>query len=397
MCPGFAFRYLVGGGRPSIRRFARGDCAALAPGDMVTMRASRLTPATSTDSALVGNVLQCGGSAAEVEIVTNAEAVYGVTDPHRRANGTTLDLAGASGSQHVAEGPNHAFQVVIDCSDTEETLLRISPGRQRDLPVALLRDSHAPGLSPVHERRLVADAAAGDPEARRELVEAYLPAIGGVARLYRSTAGVGREELLQEGVVGLLRALVRFDPEFGAPFWAYASWWVRQAMQQLVSDLTHAAVLSDRAQRGLARIRGTREDHLQAYGQEPSTDDLAAATKLPREQVQRLVAVDRTPRGLEEPIARDDGPAATVEEMIADRLTQAESEAVIDRLEIEEVRHLTAGLGDRERMIINDHYGIGRPARTLAQIAKDLGVSAERVRQIEEQSLVRIRAGLAHG
>ena len=392
MCPGFAFRYLVGGGRPSIRRLARGDCAALAPGDMVTVRASRLTPATSADSALVGNVLRCGGSA--VEIVTDAEAVYGVTDPHPRAAGTALDLAGASGSQHVAEGPNRAFQVVIDCSAAEETLLRIAPGRQRDLPVALLGDSHATGMSPAHERRLVADAAAGDPEARRALVEAHLPAMGGVARLYRSTAGVGREELLQEGVLGLLRALVRFDPELGAPFWAYASWWVRQAMQQLVSDLTHAAVLSDRAQRGLARIRNTREDHLQAHGQEPSTDDLAAATELPREQVQRLLAVDRTPRRLEEPIARDDGPPATLEDMIADPLAQAESEAVIDRLEIEEVRHLTAGLDDRERMIINDHYGIGRPPRTLAQIANDLGVSAERVRQIEAQSLCRIRAGL---
>src|SRR5436190_602860 len=151
MCPGFAFRYLVGGGRPSIRRLARGDCAALA----------------------------------------------------------------------------------------EETLLRISPGRQRDLPVALLTDSHAPAMSPVEERRLVADAAAGDPEARRELVEAYQPAIGGVARLYRTATGVGREELLQEGVLGLLRALVHFDPELGARFWAYASWWVRQGMQQLVSDLTH--------------------------------------------------------------------------------------------------------------------------------------------------------------
>ena len=84
--------------------------------------------------------------------------------------------------------------------------------------------------------------------------------------------------------------------------------------------------------------------------------------------------------------------------MIADPLAQAESEAVIDRLEIEEVRHLTADLSDRERTIINDHYGIGRPPRTLAQIAKDLGVSAERVRQIEEQSLRRIRSRTrAHG
>ena len=174
MCPGFAFRYLLSGGRPSIRRLARGDCAALAAGDMVTVRASRLTPATSADSALVGNVLR-GRSAAQVEIVTDAEAVYGVTDPHRRATGTTLDLAGASGSQHVAEGPNHAFQVVIDCSAAEETLLRIAPDRQRDLPVALLRDSDAPGMSPVAERQLIADAAAGNPEARGELIEAYLP------------------------------------------------------------------------------------------------------------------------------------------------------------------------------------------------------------------------------
>ena len=62
MFPGFAFRYLIGGGRPSIRRLARRDCAALAPGDMVTMRASRLTPAASGDLALIGNVLRCGGA-----------------------------------------------------------------------------------------------------------------------------------------------------------------------------------------------------------------------------------------------------------------------------------------------------------------------------------------------
>ena len=251
-------------------------------------------------------------------------------------------------------------------------------------------------LPEATERRLVQAAQAGDPAARAQLVEACMPLISAAARTYRS-GQVQRLELLQEGVVGLLRALGRFDPEFGTPFWAYACWWVRQAMQQLVSDLTHAAVLSDRAQRGLALIRDTRENHLQAHGQEPSTGDLAAATELPRDQVQRLVAVDRTPRGLEEPIARDDGPAATLEDLITDPLAQAESEAVIDRLEIEEVRHLTAGLGDRERMIIYDHYGLGRRAKTLTQIGEDLGLSGERVRQIEERSLCQIRAGLAQG
>jgi DNA-directed RNA polymerase sigma subunit (sigma70/sigma32) len=83
--------------------------------------------------------------------------------------------------------------------------------------------------------------------------------------------------------------------------------------------------------------------------------------------------------------------------MIADPLAQAELEAVIDRMEIEEVRDLTAGLGDRERMVMYDHYGLGRPARTLNQIAGDLGVSAERVRQIEERSLCRVRTAVANG
>src|SRR4051794_24447007 len=204
------------------------------------------------------------------------------------------------------------------------------------------------------ERQLVIAAADGDAAARRDLVDAFLPSIAGVARLYRHSASVDRTELMQEGVVGLLSALQRFDPERGAPFWAYASWWVRQAMQQLVSDLAHSAVLSDRAHRGLARIRDAREKHLQAHGQEPSTDDLVAATELPREQVERLSAVDRTARGLEESMGRDDAPAGRVEEMIADPLGQVELEGVLDRLEIEEVRDLTAGLCDRERMIIYD-------------------------------------------
>src|SRR3979411_233734 len=79
-------------------------------------------------------------------------------------------------------------------------------------------------LSPARERDLVAAAEAGDTAACAQLVEAFMPAIAGVARLYRNVAGVERDELLQEGVVGLLRAVRRYDPGRGAPFWSYASW-----------------------------------------------------------------------------------------------------------------------------------------------------------------------------
>ena len=90
--------------------------------------------------------------------------------------------------------------------------------------------------APVNERELVLAAKECRGEARGALLEAFTPLIGSVARGYRGASGIGRAELTQAGGVGLLRALERYDPELETPFWAYASWWVRQAMQELVSE-----------------------------------------------------------------------------------------------------------------------------------------------------------------
>ena len=131
-----------------------------------------------------------------------------------------------------------------------------------------------------------------------------MPAIGGVARRYRRTPGVDHEELMQEGVVGLLRAASRYDPTRGNPFWAYATWWVRQSMQQLVSEMTRPIVLSDRALRRLAQIKEARRAHTQANGSEPTSNELADATGLGRRQVDDLLTVEIRPRGLEEDVRR---------------------------------------------------------------------------------------------
>ena len=109
----------------------------------------------------------------------------------------------------------------------------------------------------------------GDMNARARLVDAFMPLIASVARIYRSAPAVDRGELMQEGVVGLLRALERYDIGRGTPFWGYASWWVRQAMQQLVAEVTGPVVLSDRALRQLARVKDARRTHLQATGASP--------------------------------------------------------------------------------------------------------------------------------
>jgi RNA polymerase primary sigma factor len=272
-------------------------------------------------------------------------------------------------------------------------------GRQKDSAGAPLADPvHHPWqrLPPHLERRLVFAAAGGDTLAREQLVQQFLPLVGGVARSYRSAAGVDRSELMQEGVVGLLRALRRFDPAMGTPFWAYASWWVRQAMQQLVAEVRRPAVLSDRALRQLARVKDARREHVQSEGAEPSNEQLAQRTGLALEQVQRLIAIDRTPRGLEEPLgsAAEDG-AGTIGDTVADPTGEDDYERVIGRVSSQQVKSLPDSLSERERSIVCARYGIGCDAKTLREIADGVGLSAERVRQIEERALTKLRTAAA--
>jgi RNA polymerase primary sigma factor len=206
-----------------------------------------------------------------------------------------------------------------------------------------------PALPKSLERELVAAAQAGDQASRARVVEAFLPLIASVARMYRETPQIERVELLQDGVVGLLRALERFDPSHGTPFWAYAAWWVRQAMQQLVSELTRPVVLSDRALRQLARVREVHRAALQESGAEPSRGELSARTGLSGEQLDHLLALLHVPRSTDEPVTADDGAVGTFGELLVDPLAEGEYERVLDAIETEELLALLAGLSERER------------------------------------------------
>jgi RNA polymerase sigma factor (sigma-70 family) len=249
-------------------------------------------------------------------------------------------------------------------------------------------------VPPAVERRLVSAAASGDSVDRGRLVDAFLPSIGGIARRYRGCPAVSRNELMQEGVVGLLRALERYDPDRGTPFWAYASWWVRQAMQGLVAELGRPVVLSDRALRQLARVKEAHREHLQAHGCDPSTHDVAKATGLSRTQIENLTAVDRTPRALDQRIGGEDGGGATFGEFVVDPRAEDDYLAIFSRMEVQELRDSVPGrLCERERTVLRDRYGIGCEEHTLQEIATRLGVSAERVRQIEQKALEKLRDG----
>jgi RNA polymerase primary sigma factor len=335
-------------------------------------------PAPPQPRALVEQLLfdteRAAASGAVTEILEMVESTEEITDAEsallqresQRARGLDRQLAG----ELERPGPSGA-------SGSAGYLREVS-GRPR-MPAAV-------------ERRLVLAAQAGDRSAREQLVEACLPLIAGVARVYRGSATISRLELLQEGVVGLLRALERYDPDRGVAFWAYASWWVRQAMQQLVAELTRPMVLSDRSLRQLSALKRAHHAYLAEHRHEPTVDQLADRTGLTHTQVGELVAVDQVPRSLQQPVSDTDGAVGAFGELLEDPLAEDAYERLLDESELEQVRALLASLNDRERMILRARYGLDGPEQSLRDLGERIGVSAERVRQIEQRALGKLRA-----
>jgi RNA polymerase primary sigma factor len=251
-------------------------------------------------------------------------------------------------------------------------------------------------ISERNEEALVRRAQAGDVDARAQMVQTFMPLIASVARTYRTGLAVQRVELLQEGVVGLLRALERFDPDRGVPFWGYAAWWVRQAMQQLVAELTGPTVLSDRALRHLARLKEAHAEAVRETGRRPTRDELVERTGLAGDQVDDLLAAERSPRSLDEPVEHEDGALGSFGELLADPTAADVYERVLETIAGQQLLALLSGLSDREREILRARHGLDGEAQGLRAIGERLGLSPERVRQIEQRASGKLAAAAAN-
>jgi RNA polymerase primary sigma factor len=262
------------------------------------------------------------------------------------------------------------------------------------ISAALSHQQTTAQLVPFHETQsdLVRAARRNRPHARARLIESFMPLIGSVARIYAHAPTVDRSELMQEGVVGMLRALERYDPELGTPFWAYASWWVRQAMQQVVSELSRPVVLSDRALRQLAHVREARRTFAGAHAREPSVQELAAASELTLAQLDRLSVAERSPRSLDEPLDDTTGEGgATFGDTLSDPWAEEAYEELGIRMRVAEVPRLLEQLSARERGVVEGRYGLQSRELTLRELGETMGISAERVRQIEQAALEKMR------
>jgi RNA polymerase sigma factor (sigma-70 family) len=236
---------------------------------------------------------------------------------------------------------------------------------------------------------LVRRAQAGDIEARERLIGRLLPLVSSLARRFRAE-GLDQTDLIQEGIVGLLRALDRYDPERGVPFAAYATWWIRHSLQDARSDFIRPFRLPPKALRQLSQLRSEHQRIYQAERRSAAIAELAERTDVELDQARALAAADGRVRSLDEPI-EGAGEVGTLGDLLADPLSADAYEQVVESVAGEQLRALLSRLTDRERDVVRARFGFDGEPERLVDIGERLGISAERVRQIEERALAKLR------
>jgi RNA polymerase sigma factor (sigma-70 family) len=255
------------------------------------------------------------------------------------------------------------------------------------------RETAEPALTQLAMR-----ARAGDSGAREQLVERTLPLVQRHARRYTGR-DLSSADLVQEGVVGILRALSRFDAARGVPFTAYAGWWVRQAMQQAVAEQSRAVRLPTHVLWDIHALKEARGAIAQRVGREATAGELEQELRWERGRYEDVARAERPALSLDAPYAGDEAEVDTLGDLLADPLSEERFADVLDAVTAPAVRALLSTLSERERQVLGWRFGDEtHDPLTLQQVGRRLGVSAERVRQIENRALAKLRtAALAGG
>jgi RNA polymerase primary sigma factor len=188
-----------------------------------------------------------------------------------------------------------------------------------------------------------------------------------------------------------LRALQRFDPARGVPFAAFAIWWIRQSLQEARGDFMRPMRLPPKALRQLSQLKSEHQRIYQGERRSAKIGELATRTNIELKQAEALLTADARPRSLDEPIENTQGELGTMGDLLEDPLSAAAYEDVVDAVAGEQLRALLSRLTEREREVVQARFGFDVPAEKLSEVGERLGVSAERVRQIEERALAKLR------
>jgi RNA polymerase primary sigma factor len=281
--------------------------------------------------------------------------------------------------------PDEPLEPLLDALDAEVREETRDTSRA-NLAVYLDEIRRIPLLSRDDEVALARRVRAGDAEAKARLIEANLRLVVQIARRYLNR-GLPLPDLIEEGNLGLIRAVEKFDPDRGTRFSTYATWWIRQAVARALANQARLIRLPVHVELLLGRYHREQQRLTQVLGRPPTLEEVARELGMPVEQLAELDEIRRSPVSLE-----GSRLGATVEDSTA---SPAAGLASFMR-ERTEFLGLLDDLAENERRVLRLRFGLdGREPQTLEAIGRDLGLTRERVRQIEAAGLRKLRALLA--
>jgi RNA polymerase primary sigma factor len=255
----------------------------------------------------------------------------------------------------------------------------------------LFEVSKTPLLTPAQEIAIAKRVRAGDADAMQELVKRNLRFVISVAKKYQNR-GLPLTDLIGEGNIGLMTAARKFDPDQGVKFISYAVWWIRQAILASLARQGRTVRVPLNRTADLSKIVRTSEALRQELRREPTPEEIASATGLSLDVVQSLAALNTSDVRLDAPLDPD-GDRSLIERFIADDRNDAESQAM-DKFLSEEIETALRTLPPRDAKVLRLYFGLdGGREHTLEEIGGMLGVTRERVRQLRDRALKRLREG----
>lgn len=260
------------------------------------------------------------------------------------------------------------------------------------LKLYLREISKTPLLTVAEENKLAERIRMGDGEARTHMIKANLRLVVKIAHDY-SGYGLSLSDLISEGNIGLMNAVERFDPEKGGKLSTYGAWWIKQSIKRALANQSKTIRLPIHMVDKIARMRRISSSLAESLGREPSDDELATELGLPRQKIAMLKQAAQRPTSLDAPV--NDGESTEYGEIICDESASDPLELLTDKNLQGEIVGLLSILNERERRIIDSRFGLnGLKPMLLEDVGREFGVSRERIRQLQNTALTKMRNAL---
>jgi RNA polymerase primary sigma factor len=294
---------------------------------------------------------------------------------------------------NIPPGPGDQSQpldlVETEAAEPEEPGEALAVPTQDPLKLYVRQIGDGRLLTAAEERELARRKDEGDEAAKRRLIESNLRLVMSITRNY-TKAGVPLLDLIQEGNLGLIRAVEKFDWRMGYKLSTYATWWIRQAVTRALADQGRTIRLPVHVAEQVRRVQRSRRQLAQKLNRDPSFAELAAESGFPEPRVRRLLELVEDTISLETPVG--DGESL-YGDLIEDVGTKRPETETAERLQAAELTEALEQLAPRLRDVLERRFGLaGAPQQTLEEVGRELGITRERVRQLEARALRELRA-----